>query len=819
MGLNLHHSIMINKKRQDSIPEYRYKSKYEACNEITMIQSLSKYNEILREAQRLLWYHKRNNGKSIEGIVSTIYNGFQSTMGTVVSATENLKQSMAESIDAAIIKDVESKSNLYTSLLSQFDKEQVICKYLSDSGTRPSLNIVDIHLGNIMNHNFPNSNILSNNKLFDDIKMMFLTHNNDMSNDNVSYNVIQSDDPDIRIGIMSNIVEEDRIKIISQLFDGYFYSEDNVVESARHAANIAFGNNISSEVDFSKELYAEACNNLANIGNIINGLEKNKYNYNRVYSEIIDKLQKLLVEVSDIIVRPGNAMDLHTRYQYGSVSTRIANALQSAINTIDSIINANYIVFAHKLSRICSIMDASYKIKSMGDAILHKYGKSSVSQEEYDRFNNASIFYGLDYTHESNDIINKLNIDLLLIHEMIEDNFLNKDRYSILLEADGDDNSGNNANDNKADQQQSTPAQNSNTRILPPITKENLPNSAKARQLAAKIMRTLSVAYTQVLNRFKQRFNELIIKNKAEQTFWLKNKEAVLQLGNTIGNTKVNEWYKYNIKDIMNFQSFQVPEFDSSNSIFKSNEAFVEFIISKVNGTALGITKDDSFAMAFTKIYQGGPMVNTTGGEELNKVGYNHNEVVDFVTRMTNGNLLSEISKDDRIIKQAQNRIQSQYDMLLNKINTSDNTNTGNNNTNAGNNTNSNDNNSNNNNATSTDNNTTTTQSNQESAMSYDNFSLAECFGLPQKNYYALDEASYEIDQATARQAVASGISTNPENSVALKNTKVLNDMIKRYMTILVALTSSRMTCAIGAYKQYSGLFKAIRNKKVDNIQ
>ena len=92
-------------------------------------------------------------------------------------------------------------------------------------------------------------------------------------------------------------------------------------------------------------------------------------------------------------------------------------------------------------------------------------------------------------------------------------------------------------------------------------------------------------------------------------------------------------------------------------------------------------------------------------------------------------------------------------------------------------------------------------------------FNLAEHFGLIH------NEASFMVGKSDAASANANGA-----NETVSEKNKELDAMIKRCFQYNTIAVTAKMTAALGAYKQYMGLFKAVykpskKDKPAENKQ
>ena len=200
------------------------------------------------------------------------------------------------------------------------------------------------------------------------------------------------------------------------------------------------------------------------------------------------------------------------------------------------------------------------------------------------------------------------------------------------------------------------------------------------------------------------------------------------------------------------------------------------------NGALPKFDEKDSFAQKINKIYQGEFFKDDNGdGKTLQEVNYNHGKafglVDEMMTRGFGGNILGKVVNDYKDIDTDYKATQKNYDSIAAQMKPSVNQNASQNNAE----------------------NQKTEPQNAAALMTDDfRFNLAEHFGLIH------NEASFTVGQNDAAVASANGADTKAEGN------KELDAMIKRCYQYNTIAVTAKMTAAIGAYKQYMSLFKAV---------
>lgn len=382
---------------------------------------------------------------------------------------------------------------------------------------------------------------------------------------------------------------------------------------------------------------------------------------------------------------------------------------------------------------------------------------------------NTEVFSGLNEVDEFFQIQENFNMATVLAEEaFLEESFTEKVMTAI-MEAEGD-------------QQQNTAATPSST--TPQATETTVSQTTKVTTKSGAVMefvQKIIASFGQAMQRFRNRLDELIIKNPLNQQYWQKNKENIQKL--TLADTKVNEWYDYKIDYFANSTFIK---FDQNSPDLKTDEAFQNAIIKKItggNGNLPQFGEKDTFAQKINKIYQGEfTKVDNGEGKTLQEVNYNHAKafalVDEMMTRGFGGEILGKVVNDYKEIDTDYKAVKRNYDSIAAQMKPATNAEQK---------------------ATEAENKKPEPQN--AAAMVEDDFrfNLAEHFGLVH------NEASFTVGQNDAQSANANGAGDSKSES-----NKELDAMIKRCFQYNTVAVTAKMTAALGAYKQYMGLFKAV---------
>lgn len=281
--------------------------------------------------------------------------------------------------------------------------------------------------------------------------------------------------------------------------------------------------------------------------------------------------------------------------------------------------------------------------------------------------------------------------------------------------------------------------------------------------------------------KFTARASQLI--NKA---WWDKHRANIANLD--LSDTTVTDWYNYNEDNLA--QSTYV-KFDPNNDAFKNDQATQKAILAKLNSNNVNIKEDDKFGTKLNQLYQTSYVKKDDTpvkvGDLNQKAMFAY--VDDFINKGFDGNTgaLATIKADYNAIKEDQAQIKRNYQTYLDQLKIDD----------------------------AADmkveqkaaTTTTEPQNNNESTIEDDfRFNLAECFSLNNKHEIDL---LHEVEVNTGAASQAS-IAANGGKAPVDKKTAELRARINRCFRYNTIAVTAKMTAALGAYKQYLGLYKAV---------
>lgn len=398
---------------------------------------------------------------------------------------------------------------------------------------------------------------------------------------------------------------------------------------------------------------------------------------------------------------------------------------------------------------------------------LFIYAPKTV-KEDYDIINGREEVEGISQIQEN-----------FLVASILAEEAFNEEAYTevvmgAIMEVEGNQNTANASNNS---------VNNTNNNNTPQATETTVSQKTsivkKAGSAVMEFVQKLIASFGQAMQRFRNRIDELIIKNPINQKYWHDNKDNIQKMALT--DTKVNEWYSYNIDYFANSTFIK---FDHNSPDLKDDESFQNAIMKKIsnNGSLPKFDEKDSFAQKVNKIYQGEFFKDENGdGKTLQEINYDHAKafalVDELMTRGFGGEILGKVVNDYKDIDTDYKATQKNYDSIASQMKPSVNQNASKNNADD-----------------------KKLEPQNAAAMVSDDFrfNLAEHFGLIH------NEASFTVGQNDAAIASANGADTKAEDN------KELDAMIKRCYQYNTIAVTAKMTAAIGAYKQYMSLFKAV---------
>lgn len=883
MGLNVNYSLLIEGNNStSSIPKYtRYytpgfimESEFEAC--------ISEFNQEIRESRRFLTSlceaEYVNEGVSAVNVVNGIKHVAEKVKTAVIRVMTMIIDGIKKAM-ASIEKFMANARNKLDAKLRPNERLNILRKVLADAEEPVTVNIASIEpTRDLLDKSFPDTSIIGS----DLVRMATDT----MVDYCANIKIKDGADPDL-LGPDADasksfvkFIESEKDKMLSQIFGRYSYDETAVTKSAHEAADKAFGTSEKEEVKLTDSLYLAACDNLEK--NSLNGIVRDmkatmdtvQKNYRAVVGEM-DAISKKANEF-DKIATNDYSVDMKDRYH--RTVKRITDRVNRALNVVQQVVNADFILVTRKAARtyeIYGVAGDSARVKNKCDAMIIKeigarsgynlvlknaVAESNIDekyQEYYNRLNEAAatraevidivekaleaeglkahiskngewgrenwtsgksktlclggfgkenwdkaheiikgclpegysanrdnyftvfvnateepvkessideVYNGKDEADEFFQIQENFNMATVLAEEAFLEESFTGAVMTAILEAEGDQPAA--GGDAKPQATETTTTQSTNI-------------VAKAGSTVMEFVQKIIGSFGQAMQRFKNRIDELIIKNPLNQKYWQDNKEKIRNLALT--DTKVNEWYNYKIDS---FATSTFIKFDQNSADLKDDESFQNAIIKKISGGAVPkFEEKDTFSQKINKIYQGEFTKDENGeGKTLQEVGYNHQKayamVDEIVTRGFGGEILGKVSDDYKNIDADYKKVKQNYDSIAAQMKTS----------------------------------TTVEQKANETepkkpepqnaaAMVEDDFrfNLAEHFGLVHH------EASFTVGQADAQVANANGA-----GGTKSETNKELDAMIKRCFQYNTVAVTAKMTAALGAYKQYMGLFKAV---------
>ena len=600
-------------------------------------------------------------------------------------------------------------------------------------------------------------------------------------------------------------------------------SESICMNAHIYAASL-FGENEFSEQDITPEIYSHAIDNVNNIPRIVNLLEESKLQYNRACALINNYFEKL----TDRVLVSCKMLMIDKDEEFVPDTSDITEVLQKGFEVCKDIINIVTILLSDKIHRIEVIIDGCERICDVSSELIARYGSRIPAEVEINSEISIAESFMMKWnsnkkipTNRNKNIIDNIipitHDDLTELQEMEAElfasmMFINEDLssqfnndYKVLLEGNDaivmtDGNGGlqgtglgdkpssdakpSTTNNNSADStpKQDTTTNNNQNKTTTNETDPSTPSTAISRWLDG-ILST----FANLWHRFQLRIEELFIKNAKNRAFWEKNKKAISQMTNTIGNTKVSEWVEYQL-DIIS-KSNIIPDFDVTKDYLQSDTAFQNQLMELLNPSygSFNFEKTDSFTDKITKIFQNGKSGSVIKGmTQLSGLGFDatvsYNFIDNIMTKGFSSNVFGTLNDNYKTITVKKGWIYSNYSNLLKKITSVS--------------------------ATPENQTNNTTKSTGESAnllIGDFKFNLAKHFGL-------IHEAEVEVDSSTQKTAEENGIMKDDTKR------KKLDGMIKRYFTYTTNVIAAKMTATVKAFKQimnlYIDIITAVGNKQ-----
>ena len=817
MGLNVNYNLLIEGNNSVStIPEYRSYYKPAFLVESEIMTCIAEFNQEMRESSQFLTnlYEAEYVDESTAAV--NIVNGIKFVAEKVKKAIIKVMGTIIEAIKKAIEairKMIAEKKASKVEKLRMNERISILKKELSNQEVTMAVASIE-PTKDLLNKSFPDTSIIGS----DLVKMATDTMNNYCTN------IVQKDGADGSLLYDTEVkasdsfvtfIEGEKNKILRQIFGRYDYDELAISKSAGEVAEKAFGSNEKIDTKLTTDLYLTACDNLEQ--NALNGIVTDMMNQmsevEKNYKAVAREMDTIYDSVKHFDKLTSNANGIDMKERYHNAVKIITNRINRAMNVIQQVINADMVLITKKAARVYAIYGAagdSSKIKSKCDSIILKsvvtkasdkvgYTITSVDAKDivttseatkYEEYaerlglNEASkmvtgydIINGREEVEDIFQIQESFDCALVMVEEAFYEEAYTEAVVTAILEAEGD-------------QQQTQSNVQTNTNNTPQSTENVTQKTNIVKQAGATIVefvKKIIANLGQAMQRFRNRIDELIIKNPANQKYWADNKEGIRKT--TFVDTVVNEWYSYNIPY---FKNSTFIKFDVDSPDMKSDEALQEAIMKKITGGNAQLPQfdeKDSFSQKINKIYQGEfTKVDNGDGKKLAEIKYNHQEAFEYVDDVITKGFASEafnkMTDDYKNIDTDAKNTQKNYQTYADKLKSSTSTtNPDNNEQKAA--------------------NTNTTPQNAAAMIEDDfRFNLAEHFGLVHH------EATITVGQADAASANANGAGGSESG-----NNKELDAMIKRCFQYNTIAVTARMTAALAAYKQYMTLFKTVYKK------
>lgn len=769
MGLNVNYGLFKEGANSSyHIPEYKRFYNPLKISEDTMFFSLVEFNQQIRECQYILsnLYDKEsiNESTAAVNITNTIRNIIKKVKDVVINILNISLKRIRIIIDnmgtkASNAKDFIEKKYKYNERISMLKKA---LGNASDSDKTICIGNI-IGTKELLNKDFPDTSIIGG----DLMKMATDTMNNYCTNivqkDGLETSLLKDSDEKASESFTS-FIESHKDAMLGAIFGKYDYDPTNIMKSASDTAVKAFGTNDKFNAILTVDLYLTACDNLDNddIKNIVSDLKKIEDETSKNITKVSSEISNIERSVSYLDKMANKSYKTTIKEEYYKSTRIIIDRINRSLNVIHQVVDAATILLTYKMNRIYNIYGASgdsMRIKKM----CHSLIADNVGINENDNF----VYDKFDSVNEDNYIQNDFVSFVSMAEDALMEREFSKNIITAILEAEGDSNTSTGSN--------TTSAQATTTEPAATETKQNI--IQKAGSSILQWLKDMIGKVGNTLERFKSRIEELVIKNVDGKTFWDKNKDAISKLA--LNDTKVNQWYKFNIDA---FAKSTYVKFDINSNDLKSDEDMQNAILKKITSNPPAVKDGESFKDRINHAYQGEYVDDKNGeGQPLSNVGYDHTAaytfIDDFVTKGFGGDTLGNVTEDYKNLDTDFKNIGKNYNQLVEQRKAS--------------------------NAYSTQSNIEEkkTEPQNASAMIEDDFkfNLAEHFGL------ITNEASFTVGKNDSQNASTLGGGNNDQT-----NDKELDEMIRRCFKYNTIAITAKMTCALSAYKQYMGLFKAV---------
>ena len=779
MSFNMNYSFLL--EGQDlkyNINKYTPVDNSDFLNESSLYNLISNFNNEIRFTRTLLneaYEESFNESFSISNIVDTIKTSLQKLINAIINIKNAIISKLKKLLDAIRLK-LASRKDKIDEKYKLHERITLLNKAIKDEESEPTINIrsIDANTGELLNPDFPDLSIIK-----DDLVTFIIStisscvDNVDKKNgssieDSVSSEAKIAED-------LRTLIANKKDEMLYKIFGKYSFDPTNLTASRIEISNKIFNKDAEFEdIKLTSELYIQACNNIEELVSIEKEVSKKIDEVQSVFSKLTTEVQNTQNKINrlEALAKRAEGYSVDMKERYHTAMKNILPVLSASLNTINEIISVSYGFLMDKSIRLNDIINDSYKVKKLAHRLINR--QLGTAEED--------VISGKESTNEIYKINDEFNITLDLIEESFREQNFNNFVEQVILEADGDNNA---AAQNTQDAAPANAQQTNTQQQTTTTTTETGGLSDKIKTVIDKIIANLGAA----MNRLRERI--VVLFNKK---YWDTNKDGISKLNLT--DTKVNEWYNYNIPIFKN--SVYVKFEDPNSDIFKNDENMQNEILKKVAGSSTlpnTINKDDSFAQKLTKIYQG-EYINEANseGKTLAEVKFNSGEAFQYVdgliTKGFNSEALGSISKDYEDLSNDHKNLSKNYQSYLDRFKAEKAENV----------------------ETVTQTTEVKTEPQNASAIEYDDFkfNLAEHFGLMDNHLLNINEApTYTIGAGDRAQAAANGgVSANNK-----KNAELDARISRCYRYNAIAI-STKMTNSIAAYKQIMDLYKHIYNKK-----
>lgn len=772
MGLNVNYNLLIEGNNSPyHIPEYKqYYTPLVPTNEV-MMQAVSDFNQEIRECEQFLSNLYETESLNEATAAVNIVNGIKSVIARVKKAITTLLGKILAAIKK-IIDAVERKAaSMKDSIESKYryhERVTMLKKALADTEAQDKvINIGDIKpTGELLDKSFPDVSVIGSPL----VKMATDTMHDYMLNIMQKSSLDGSALGDTEVKSSESFVdymESEKEGLLSKIFGKYEYDPTSIVKSANDAATAAFGSSERKDVELTVDLYGQACDNMDRASDIVRDMSKFHDDLVKGYNAISRELDEI-AKSTDYLDKAYVGTSGLGRERYYNASKIIITRINRTINVIQEVVNAAFTLANHKAARTYQIFGSagdSARVKNACHKLIHRH--KGIETADTVKENNFDVINGREAVDEFYQIQDMFNSSLILANEAFLEESYTERVVQAICEAEGD----------QQQQTQTTTTQTTTTTQQPTEgqggeQKTNI--IKKTGQAILEWLTNIIGKLGQAWQRFKNRVEELIIKNIDAKTFWEKNKDKIQNLQFT--DTTVNDWHNYNIEA---FGKSTIVPFDVASEDLKSDEALQNVIMKKITTTLPQFDEKDTFTQKINKIYQGEYIKDDNNAKLLNNTKFDATAVFVFMddisTKGFASDALAKSGEDYKAIDNAYKSIKGSYETYLAKMKPAEAQQA----------------------AANADNQKSEPQN--AAAIEEDDFrfNLAECFGL---NVY--HEAEINVGQ---NDRAANGTATEGNDT----SNKELDAMIKRWFTLNTVAITAKLTAALAAYKQYLSLYKA----------